>query len=192
MSPGGHIKMNIFVAVIAALLVTSTGILATLKADKASFGSFTKRHASVLRTNSLPEQTLSSTAYSKINYFQGKITPMAAGSNLVKPQTTSEPAIIGDVFNFPNPFRMSEGTTIGYELSLDLDIEIELYNIRGQRIWRTFIEAGDEGGIGGGHYNQVPFGSAQVDEFPLPSTVYFYVIKHDGKTLGKGKMAVTP
>lgn len=184
--------MNILVALLATLFLISSSLSATLKADKASFGSFTKRHASVLRTNTLPEQTLSSTAYSNLNYFQGKITPMAADTPLTKPQTTSEPAIIGDVFNFPNPFRMSEGTTIGYELSLDLDIEIEIYNIRGQRIWRTAIQAGDEGGIGNGHYNQVPFGSAQVDGFPLASTIYFYVIKHDGKSLGKGKMAITP
>jgi hypothetical protein len=184
--------MKLFVALFATLLLIHYPAHAALKADKASFGSFTKRHASVLRTNDLPEHTLSSTAYSNINYFQGKITPMATDTTLVKPQATGAPAIIGDVFNFPNPFKMSEGTTFGYELSQDLDIEIEIYNIRGQRIWKTHIQAGDEGGLGGGHYNQVPFGSAQVDGFPLPSTVYFYVIKHQGKSIGKGKMAITP
>lgn len=184
--------MNILVAIFATLLLCTPYTFAALHADKASFGSFTKRHASVLRTNTLPEQTLSSTAYSNLNYFQGKITPMATDTPLIKPHVTSEPAIIGDVFNYPNPFRMSEGTTIGYELSINLDIDIELYNIRGQRIWRKRIEAEEEGGKGYGHYNQVPFGSAQVDGFPLPSTIYFYVIKHNGKTLGKGKMAIKP
>lgn len=117
---------------------------------------------------------------------------MATDSPLIKPQSSAKPAIIGDIFNYPNPFRLSEGTTLGYELSKDLDIEIEIYNIRGQRIWRTAIEAGEEGGLGEGHYNQVPFGSAQVNGFPLPSTIYFYVIKHQGKSLGKGKMAIIP
>lgn len=46
-----------------------------------------------------------------------------------------------DVFNFPNPFKLKSGTTIGYSLSKDMDIELRAYNIFGHLIYQESFDA---------------------------------------------------
>lgn len=105
--------------------------------------------------------------------------------------TDLEPKIIGLLLNYPNPvrFRSDQMTRLGYELNQDLDVEIHLYTMMGRRLYKTTIEAGDEGGKQG--YNRVPITESDIGQ-SLPAGIYFYVVVHNGKILGKGKMAVQP
>jgi hypothetical protein len=102
-----------------------------------------------------------------------------------------KPKIIGSVFAYPNPFEMSEGTHIGYELSKPLELEIHFYNMFGQFLSKKQIdENSEEGGSVG--YNRVPISSADFNNQDLPVGVYFVYITHQGTVLGKTKMAVIP
>ncbi len=102
-------------------------------------------------------------------------------------------AIIGPVLNFPNPFRMVEGTQIGYQLSKAMDLEIHLYDIFGHLLLKKEIHSGDPGAKGPpDDYNLVTIDQTTLNGKYLPSSVYFYFIVNEGKVLGKGKMAVIP
>lgn len=100
--------------------------------------------------------------------------------------------LIGAVYNYPNPFSLEEGTTIGYELREDTDLAIHIYNIFGKKIWSKKLKAGiDEGAIGS-KYNKVVFNRSTIDNYELPSGIYFYIILSDNSVLAKGKMAIKP
>jgi hypothetical protein len=184
------LKVGLFIL----LCITSTSY-AALEVDSVSFGSTTKRHQSVYRSSEYSDIILKSTPYSRLTFFESNVQPLDVVGSLVPVGGDVEAEILGSVFNYPNPFKFGSGTTIGYALSKDMDIEVQVYNIRGQRIWKTYISAGDPGAVGSDTvrvFNKVPFGADEVDGFMLPSTVYFYLVMHDGEVLGKGKMAVIP
>jgi hypothetical protein len=101
-----------------------------------------------------------------------------------------EPAIVGVPLVFKNPFRMSEGAVIGYELTKAMEVEIQVYNIFAHRVYQTIIPIDDVGGQKS--WNEVPFNINTLNGFELPAGVYFYLIMHGGKVMGKGKMAIVP
>ena len=59
-----------------------------------------------------------------------------------------EPGLAGTPLNYPNPFRLSAATEIGYRLTTDMDIQIRLYSINGQELAFLNCEAGKPGGQG--------------------------------------------
>jgi hypothetical protein len=94
---------------------------------------------------------------------------------------------------FPGSFKISNGANLGYRLSKDMDIEIRIYNIRGNMVSSEMYPAGSEGGEGGllnNAYNKVEFNSTNLGD--LPAGIYFFVIINEGKVLGKGKFAILP
>ncbi|HAR62052.1 MAG: hypothetical protein DKM50_01785 [Candidatus Margulisiibacteriota bacterium] len=93
------------------------------------------------------------------------------------------PALLGALLNYPNPFIAGKGTTIGYRLSKDMDIQIRVYNMYGYEVARNNYQAGNLGGNGG--YNKVLFRADQ-----LPVGVYIYILIYDNRVLGKSKMAI--
>ncbi|MFC1770863.1 hypothetical protein ACFLZV_03155 [Candidatus Margulisiibacteriota bacterium] len=104
--------------------------------------------------------------------------------------SNTEPAIIGIPLVYPNPLRMSEGGVIAYKLSKAMDIEIRMYNMFAHEVFRKIIGANE---IGGQYLkNEVPFNINTLDGFRLPAGVYFYIIMHDGKILGRGKLGIVP
>ena len=102
-----------------------------------------------------------------------------------------KPKIIGPVYAYPNPFKFSDGTYIGYELSKPLELDFHFYNIFGQFLAKKNIIKGDEKG-GSVGYNTVSISSSDFDNQALPTGVYLLYITHEGKVLGKTKMAVIP
>ena len=102
--------------------------------------------------------------------------------------------IIGGVYNYPNPVRQTESTKIGYELSKDMDVEILMYNSRGDLIFSMFFTAGTVNGSKGGssNYNKVDLRENGLDIASLPVGIYFYVIRTGDLIIGKGRMAVVP
>ena len=105
--------------------------------------------------------------------------------------TNVEAKIVGKPLAYPNPFRASSGTEIGYELSKPLDIEIHVYNMLGHLVAKKIIFENDpDGGTDG--WNTVAFGKSDIEGVSFSSGAYFYLIVNDGAVLGKGKLAVTP
>jgi len=102
------------------------------------------------------------------------------------------PAVIGDALVFPNPFRQSTniGGVLGYELSKDLDIEIQIYNMFAQKVAQVSFNSGSHGGTKG--YNRVQINKSALDGVELSAGVYFYLIINDGDVLARGKMGVKP
>ena len=98
------------------------------------------------------------------------------------------PEVIGRPLNYPNPFRAATGTTIYYELSKNLDVEIAVFDMMANQIHRSTRNAGSEGGLSG--RNKVSLEAIGLNSRDLSSGAYFYVIMHGGKVLAKGKMAV--
>lgn len=104
----------------------------------------------------------------------------------------TEPSVIGDALVFPNPFRQSSdiGAVLGYELSKDLDIEIQIYNMFAQQVVLVTYDAGAFGARKG--YNTVQLNKDSLGGAFLSAGVYFYLIMNDGDVLARGKMAVKP
>lgn len=101
-----------------------------------------------------------------------------------------EAAVTQRPLPYPNPFRAGEGTMIGYGLSKDLDLEINIYNMFGNLVEKIMIVSGEEGGKQG--YNRIKFMGTDASGSKLSAGAYFFFILHEGKVLSKGKMAVIP
>jgi len=54
--------------------------------------------------------------------------------------------LMGSVLNAPNPFNLSSGTTLVYELTQPATVELMVYNPLGQRILMETYPAGTPGG----------------------------------------------
>ena len=98
--------------------------------------------------------------------------------------------VIGKVLNYPNPFQLESGTEIGYELSQDMDITIQFYDIFGKKVTTKYISKGENGGKKGPQL--VAISQSDFNNQSLPASVYFYYLINDGNVLGKGKMAILP
>lgn len=107
---------------------------------------------------------------------------------------------------FPNPFSMTRsinpgygqaGTQVGYRLTKNASagIEIQLYDMFGNRIMKKYISPGQPGTqrltADGTNYNKVPITMSDIG-YQLSNGVYFYFIFSEGKLLGKGKFLVVP
>lgn len=104
--------------------------------------------------------------------------------------------IVGRALNYPNPCRLgAEGTTIGYELSKDADIDLRIYDPFGREIYREQFFAGQPGGRGGSssaQYNRVSVTSAKLMTSNVPAGIYYFVVISGDSLLAKGKIAALP
>ena len=101
-----------------------------------------------------------------------------------------ESKVLGTPLFYPNPFSISTGAELGYKLSKNMDIDVRLYDIRANEIFRKTFAAGTYGGIYG--YNKIFFDLNTIGRYELPAGIYFFVLMHDGRVLGRGKFAVKP
>jgi hypothetical protein len=104
------------------------------------------------------------------------------------------PAIIGEALVYPNPFRQSttNGAELYYVLSKNMDLEIQVYNMLAQRVFKNTFIAGSKGAAKGENrlnINRESFGGSNN---LLSSGIYFFVFIHNGKVLAKTKVAVKP
>jgi hypothetical protein len=108
----------------------------------------------------------------------------------------NDPKITSPALFYPSPFRIKDGTTLGFQLNQALDMDLRIYDMRGNEIYRTsFANTTEQGGKSG--YNKIPFnqpGELFNRTLPenMPSGVYFYVLINEDDVLGKGKFAVLP
>jgi hypothetical protein len=111
-------------------------------------------------------------------------------SESAEPDYNVEPKVIGKPLFYPNPFRLRENARLGYELSKDMDIEIRMYDMRGNEIFKSNFESGTLGGLRG--YNTLYLTQSTFDFYDLPSGVYFFILIHAEKVLARGKFAIMP
>ncbi|MBT5856236.1 T9SS type A sorting domain-containing protein [bacterium] len=100
-----------------------------------------------------------------------------------------EPEIIGKALIYPNPFRLSDGTELGYMLSKNMDTEVQIYDMLGHRVFQNTFKAGTPGGVFG--YNKLTLNYYTMS-YDLSAGVYFFLISNNGKVLQKGKFAIIP
>ncbi len=91
---------------------------------------------------------------------------------------------------FPNPMRISQGGTIGYRLSRNVQVEMRIFDMRGNQVFRGEYSPGEVGGLEG--YNRLVINRFTFSDHDLSSGVYFIVLIAEGRVIGKTKMVVTP
>ncbi|RAP34311.1 hypothetical protein DID77_01425 [Candidatus Marinamargulisbacteria bacterium SCGC AG-439-L15] len=104
-----------------------------------------------------------------------------------------EPALLTAPLTYPNPFVLRDGAQIGYRVSKPMNLDIYIYNMRGHLIAKKLAAEGTPGGgLDANAYTKFPINAELFNNFDLSSGIYFYLIVHEGKVLGKGKMAIIP
>ena len=96
---------------------------------------------------------------------------------------------------YPSPFYLETGSVLGYELAQDMDVEIRIYNLFGNEVFRQSYVAGTQGGLGhSGHqfYNKIAFTKESFRGVDMSSGVYLFVLINNGKVIKKGKFAIRP
>lgn len=107
----------------------------------------------------------------------------------IQVQAASGSLLVGKLLNYPNPFKKSAATTIGYRLSQDANIELRIYTLTGHLLVTKSFAAGSPGGQSG--YNTIEISS---NDFPSggAADVYVYVLLNNDKVLGRSKMGILP
>jgi len=113
---------------------------------------------------------------------------LTAGNKFLQDEN-AEPKVIGQVLNFPNPFRLENGTAIRYKLSKNMEIEFLLYDMMSNLIFDIQFEAGAVGGTK--DYNELLINKDTFQQH-IPAGIYFYYLRHKGSLMAKGKIAVIP
>lgn len=127
----------------------------------------------------------------KLNFAQMGILKFTYNQSGVGITPETVAALVGKPLAYPNPFRASQGTEIGYDLTTNMNVEILIYNMFGNLVRQLYCFS-DENGGRSDEYNRVSFDGRDAMGKHLAAGAYFYLIVSDGEVLGKGKMAVTP
>ena len=96
----------------------------------------------------------------------------------------SETRIMGKALFYPSPFNINTGTSLGFEINNKEILELRLYDVRGNEIFRKILNC-----VPG--WNSFPFNKTVLGK-DMPADVYFFLIILNNKILGKGKFATLP
>ena len=107
-----------------------------------------------------------------------------------EPDYNIEAKVIGMPLFYPNPFKLRETARLGYELSKNMDIEIRMYDMRGNEIFKENFASGTVGGLRG--YNNLYLTAATFNNYDLPSGIYFFILINNQKVMARGKFAIMP
>ena len=124
-----------------------------------------------------------------IPFNSGGIRSPVENNNEINELNAQSPRLTLPALFYPSPFKFSEGSELGYRLNKHMDIELRVYDIRANEIFRKEYPRGENGGLFG--YNKVSFNESVIGK-TLPVGVYFYLIITNGTVLGKGKFAIIP
>ena len=126
--------------------------------------------------------------------FKNTVQSDLAVKVVVDAQLQEEAAVIAEVVGkplfYPNPARQAESPKLSYVLSKNMDVEIRVYDMLANMILKTQFSAGSQGGKSG--VNWLAFSDKAFDYYQLSAGVYFVLIMHEGKVMGKGKVAIIP
>ena len=87
---------------------------------------------------------------------------------------------LNHIFNYPNPFNPS--TTISFSIIEDSNIELSIYNIKGQKVKQLLRDQ-----LTAGQHSVVWDGRDEKNQ-PVGSGIYFYQLLIDGKSKASRKM----
>jgi len=117
----------------------------------------------------------------------GRVGVLTGGFTITKPSGRIK--VIGRPINYPNPFDPDKGsTTIKFTLSKDGAIELNIFNINGERIWQRKYPPGVNGGKAGD--NLILWDGFTAFNQEIPNGIYVFQIASGGETLATGKIAV--
>ena len=101
----------------------------------------------------------------------------------------SEAEIIGTPLNYPNPFNTTTGATkITYNLTVDSNILVYIFDVRGALVWKRSFSTGSMGGKAG--YNEVEWDGKDDFGSTVGNGIYPFRIVAGARVLGRGKIAV--
>ena len=100
------------------------------------------------------------------------------------------PKILGEPLVFPSPFSQRDGAALYYYLSKDMTVKVFIYNMFADLVYQIDCLAGTGGGLKG--ENRIVLDIDTLYGNVLSSGAYFWYIVHEGRILGRGKMAVIP
>ncbi|MBT6121699.1 T9SS type A sorting domain-containing protein [bacterium] len=183
------------------ILVSATSSVHALTLNKFSLNSFVHfgsgvnnffkgipLHSTSVNLNNKTENIeLLRVGFSSVGQSMSEIT---RGNTADSEDDTIKAEVLGDALTFPNPFKQSTGTTLGYRLSKHMDIEIRIFNMLASQVFKGNYLSGTEGGKSG--YNKLTLNSSSLNGLSLPAGVYFFIIMNDDDVLARGKMAVIP
>ncbi|RAP32937.1 hypothetical protein DID80_08385 [Candidatus Marinamargulisbacteria bacterium SCGC AAA071-K20] len=107
-------------------------------------------------------------------------------------QASIKSSVTGKLLNYPNPCRFNtEGTTIGYYLSKDMDITLDIFDAVGNKLLSKTYDATENGGSGS-QYNEIVLSTSDFNGASLSAGIYFYYLLNEGDILAKSKLAVIP
>lgn len=110
-------------------------------------------------------------------------------SSISETQVESNTILASRPYFYPNPFRLSDGSILGFRLFEPAIFEIRIYDMRAHEL---FKESFDSSLIGGHENIQIRFDSSSFHYAKLSSGIYFFLIIHEGKVIGRGKFALRP
>jgi len=126
--------------------------------------------------------------------FKNTVQSDVVGKVVTDAQLQEEAAVTAEVLGkplfYPNPARQAESPKLSYVLSKNMDVEIRVYDMMANVILKTQFPAGSQGGKAGA--NWLTISNNTFDQYQLSAGVYFVLIMHEGKVLGKGKVAIIP
>ena len=127
-------------------------------------------------------------------YFQinsvTDIKPQQQHAGIV-PVQNQEVRLTDTMLNYPNPFRLSEGSEIRYTLNTATNVTLYIYHFHGYHIYKKSFQSGQNGGLN--RENTITINTGTIGTI-LPAGIYYAVLINDetGKRLGKTKLAVIP
>lgn len=102
-----------------------------------------------------------------------------------------ESEIYGDPLIFPNPFKLTSSAILGYWLSQPDNIQIQIYDIFGHRIFEEIKMQGMLGARMG--YNKIQINQETFDLYNISSGTYFlFIFDSNNKLIGKTKFSIIP
>ena len=126
---------------------------------------------------------------SYLNYITAGLILICTLSQSLYATTNDYTKIMSRPLFYPNPFRFSVGSTLGYELNKSAAITLKVFDIFGNEHLHYVYPQGYPGGEKG--YNKISI-TAHDFSTPLSSGVYYFVLLNAGHLLQKGKFIIKP
>ena len=124
------------------------------------------------------------------NAINDTIAANSLGASSLSDDDSTPLTLTKPLLNYPNPARQADGIEIRYGLSKDAEIELQIYDMTANLIFKNTYAKGAEGAKLG--YNRLYLTTHSFGDYSLSAGVYFYLLVNNGTVIAKGKMAVVP
>jgi hypothetical protein len=99
--------------------------------------------------------------------------------------------VYGDILFYPNPFNLKSGAILTYVLNNTVDVNIQIYDMFGHKVYQRFLVRGMDGAKMG--TNKLNFNQYVFENFDAPAGIYFiFLFDEYNQLIGKTKFAIVP